>query len=100
MQEHILARRLEGDNDDIAEHLAAVAVEARLFVEDNRMVVLVDDFLIDNALQQPKIHHHTEFWGRRGRHRLANHRYKQLITMTVKAAALAVVIVERVSRLK
>ena len=102
MDEHIFTSGLEGDYDDIAEHLivAVKTLQISRFIKHNRMVKLIDNLLIDNLFQQSKIHHHTEFWGVGVGLRRANHRYKQLITMTMKAAAFAVVIVQCVSRLK
>jgi hypothetical protein len=102
MDEHIFAGRLEGDYDDVAEHLivAVKTLQISRFAKHNRMVVLVDNLFVDNLFQQSKIHHHTALRTVGIGVRSANHRYKQLITMPVKAAAFAVVIVQCVSRLK
>ena len=101
--EHVLARGLVVDGDDVAEARRQNPVELLAGLrgpEDERMVEARNDLLVDDAFQHAEVHHHAAFGVRRIAEGSSLHRDEKAIGVPVNLAARAVVTFERVCRLE
>ena len=94
MYEHVLAGRLEGDDDGVAEYrVICVEIKSWLLAQHDRMVETVYNLLVDNLFQQTEIHHHAAFWTVGVLFGIADDSHKKLVTVSVEMAALSIVVV-------